>query len=88
LTVPLVEDLGNFRVAAAFDEAEGGSGSEVHRQLQQGLLDQHHVGAAFDDLLGLLGSLLRCVEQGIGIGEGIERHVRRPLRAKSVARYV
>ena len=58
----LVQYLRNLGMTTAFDEPERCRGSQMHGQLQEGLLDQHHIRAALDDRLGLLGSFLRVIE--------------------------
>jgi hypothetical protein len=77
----LVEDFRNLGMTASLDEPERGRGAQMHRELQERLLDQCQIRSSLDDLLGLLGALLRVVEQRIGVGERVERYVRRSLGA-------
>jgi hypothetical protein len=84
----LVQDLRNLGMTAAFDKPERRRGAQMHRQLQQRLLHEFDIRTALHDLLGLLGTFLRFVQKRVGVGERIERDVRRPLGAESVPRYV
>ena len=73
----LMQNLGDFRMAAAFDEPQRGGRAQMHRQLHERLFDQRDLGVAFDDRFGLGRPFVGFAQQRVGIGERVERDVGR-----------
>src|SRR5580700_482194 len=84
----LIEDLSDLWMAAPFDESQRRRGTKMHRELQQGALDERDLGILLDDRLGLGWPLMRLAEDRVGVGEGVERDVGGPLAPQAIPRHV
>ena len=51
-------------------------------------LNEHDLGILLDDGLRLCRSFVGAPQQGVGVGEGVERDIRGALAAQAVARHV